>query len=100
MNPNRSKTHKSLNGSHLPKLRPMMGTRFIQGKRTNGKGRKENELCNGCLFLKYKRRFTNGAIYCEKTGLIVPGTLERSEKCKAQNLKEVKICRANGAEAA
>ena len=44
---------------------------------------KPEETCVECIHLKGGQR-----IYCEKTGLCISGTLERSDKCKKDNLKE------------
>lgn len=44
---------------------------------------KPEETCVGCIHLKGGQR-----IHCEKTGLCISGTLERSDKCKKDNLKE------------
>ena len=37
-----------------------------------------NDTCAGCSQLKDNQ----GRAYCERTGLSISGTLERSEKCK------------------
>jgi hypothetical protein len=50
-----------------------------------------DDFCNGCGSLKgnYQGVRRSYVIFCSKTGLNLPGTLERQDKCKRDNLKEV-----------
>jgi hypothetical protein len=49
----------------------------------------DKDTCAGCSLLKQDQSGIrpHGVIYCEKSGLNISGTLERSEKCKRENWK-------------
>jgi len=42
-------------------------------------------FCCNCIYLKYDKW-----VYCSKSGIIISGTLERQDKCKKENWKEIK----------
>ena len=47
----------------------------------------EDVLCSECKSLKFDS--WRSTCYCNKIGINISGTLERLEKCKKENLKEV-----------
>jgi hypothetical protein len=50
-----------------------------------------DNFCNGCTHLKgeYKGIHAIYVVHCARLGFNISGTLERLDKCKCDNLKEV-----------
>jgi hypothetical protein len=47
----------------------------------------DDMFCYGCVSLKINK--LNNNIYCQKSGINLSGTLERQDKCKKENQKQI-----------